>query len=301
MTDQAATTVGHTFQNYATRRISYVLPTRNKAQFIGKALQMAKQLVGPEDELIVVDGESTDDTAEIVASYGDLVDVFISEPDLGPSHASNKGMLTARGKYIKWLTDDDEFFPEAMEQAVGVLEAHPEIDVLLCGGTLEVNSKVTLVYVPPGTNYGLLPEDVFRHIGTGMGILIRRSALSQIGLFDQSNVASDGEFIARAIANKATVRFCRINMFHHPIYEHSTIIAQRRAWEQDMHKMVQRYCSRWFYLKYLVKTSILHNRILGTPAIAGRNIVLAALARLGNERAQIKLHPQEPIWDGGIS
>ncbi|MCH7706167.1 MAG: glycosyltransferase [Chloroflexi bacterium] len=119
MTDQVAMTVGHTFQDYATKRISYVLPTRNKAQFIGKALEIAKRLVGPEDELIVVDGGSTDGTAEIVASYGDLVDVFISEPDLSPSHASNKGMLTARGRYIKWLTDDDEFFPEAMEQAVG--------------------------------------------------------------------------------------------------------------------------------------------------------------------------------------
>ena len=298
---QTDITVGRTFQDRATKRISYVLPTRNRAQFIRKALDMAKRLVGPEDELIVVDGGSTDGTAEVVAGYGDLVDVFISEPDLSPSHASNKGMLTARGRYIKWLTDDDEFFPEAMEQAVGVLEAHPEIDVLLCGGTRQIGEQITTVYVPPGTNYGKSPEDVFRHIATGMGILIRRSALSQIGLLDHLNVASDGEFLARAIFNGANVKFCRINMFHHPIYEHSATIAQRRAWERDIDRIARRYCSRWFYLKYLVKTTILRNRILGTPAITGRNFVLAALARLGIKRARIKLYPQEPIWDGGLS
>ncbi len=301
MTDQVAMAMGHAFQDYATKRISYVLPTRNKAQFIGKALDMAKRMVGPEDELIVVDGGSTDRTAEIVASYGDLVDVFISEPDLSPSHASNKGMLTARGKYIKWLTDDDEFFPEAMEQAIEVLEAHPEIDVLLCGGTRETNSRVTLVFVPPGANYGKSPEDIFKHTGSGTGILIRRSALSQIGLIDPLSVPSDGEFLARAIANKATVKFCRINMFHNTIFEHSAVVFRRRAWERDMSRIARRYCSRWFYLKYLVKTSILRNRILGTPAIAGRSFVLAALAWLGNKRAQTKLHPQESMWDGGLS
>jgi hypothetical protein len=210
-------------------------------------------------------------------------------------------MLVARGRYIKWFTDDDEFYPEAMAQAAGVLDAHPEIDVLLCGGTRETDSKVTVVFVPPGANYGRSPDDVFRYTGTGMGALIRRSSLSQIGLLDHSNVASDGEFVARAIANGANVRFCRINMFHHPIYDHSATVAQRQVWEWDMDRIARRYCSRWYYLKYLVKTRILRSRILGTPAIAVRNLVWTALARLGYTRAQVKTHPQEPIWDGGLS
>ena len=301
MTDQTTITHGHTFQDQATRRVSFILTTRNKIQFIQNAMTMIRELVGPEDELIVVDGGSTDGTTEAITNCGDLVDVLLTEPDANPSHALNKGILLARGRYIKHITDDDQFFPDAVEQAVATFDAQPDVDVLLCGGTREVNGETSPFYVPPGANYGKSPEDVFKYGVCGCGTFFRRSAIPRIGLTDQTNSDSDGEHVARAIYNKATVRFCRINLFHHPIYEHSFIVAKQQEHQRDVNRTVRRYCSRWFYLKYLLKTSVLRNRILGTPAITGRNFVLAALARLGSKRAQTKLHPQEPIWDGGFS
>ena len=301
MSDETPPTKSRSFESQATKRVSFVLTTRNKARFIDEALRRAIALVGGNDELIVIDGASTDGTAEIVASYGDQIDVFISEPDASCDHAINKGMLVAKGEYFKHLTDDDEFGPNAMEQAISVLQANPDVDLLVCGGMRQAADHIYPFYVTPDVNYGTSPENVFKYGTCGVGFLIRRSSLPLMGLANSTGVATDAEFVAKAIYRGARVKFCRINLFHHPIYEHSAIMAQRSALEQDMNRIARQYCSRWFYLKYLVKTSLLRNRILGTPAIAGRNIVLAALARLGNKRAQIKLHPQEPIWDGGIS
>ena len=301
MTDQ--TTVAHSLklQDQANRRVSFVLTTRNRAQIVGEALERARALVKKNDELIVVDGASSDETSEIVANYGDLVDLFISEPDTGPTHALNKGIMVARGKYVKHLTDDDDFFPEAMEQAIALLEANPQVDVLVCGGTRQMGDHVYPFYVPPHINYGKSPEDVFNHGVCGCGFLIRRSSLALIGLANSVGVATDGEFIARAIRNGAQVKFCRVNLFHHIIYDHSAIIGRRRAWEQDVNQIVKRYTSRTFYMKYLAKNVILSHSVLGRPVLGIRNILRAIMAMLGSKTARIKQLNKEPIWDGGFS
>ena len=301
MTDQ--TTVDHslTLHDQAIRRVSFILTTRNRAQIIGKALEQAQALVKENDELIVVDGASTDGTVEIIASHGDLIDTFISEPDASCDHAINKGMLVARGKYVKHLTDDDDFFPEAMEQAIALLDANPQVDVLVCGGTRQLGDDVYPVYVPPHNNYGKSPEDVFNHGVCGCGLLIRRSSLSLTGLPNPVGVATDAEFVATAVYNGAQVRFCRINLFHHPIYDYGAFIGRGRAWERDMDRIAKQYCRRAFYVKYRTKSTILRNRVMRGPALAVRDTLRSVLAALGSKQARAKRSPEEPVWDGGFS
>lgn len=274
-----------TFEDQATRRVSYVLPTRNRAGIIETALERLTKLVGPEDELVVVDGASTDGTAEILAGYGPPVNVLISEPDSGVVEAQNKGLLLARGTYIKWVTDDDEFYPEAMERAVEILDANPEIDVLLCGGTRELDGQMSYVYVPPGAGYGKSPRDVFRYTGSGMGLIHRRRVLAKVGLVQAGGIAADGEFLAAAIAAGAVVKFCRLNMFHHPLYAHSVVVSQQRDYRRDMVRISRQYCGWRFALRYRAKT------ILGGWRAA------RWLFSLIRRRA-----PQaDPVWDGGFS
>jgi glycosyltransferase involved in cell wall biosynthesis len=301
MTDRAIDAGRYIFNGQAAQRVSFVLTTKNKVEFIGKALDEAIQLVGPEDELIVVDGASTDGTAEVIDSRRDFIDTFISEPDISCDHAINKGMLVARGKYIKHLTDDDEFFPEAMEQAITLLENNPQVDVLVCGGMRQLGVDIYPFYIPPGVNYGKSPEDVFNHGVCGCGFVIRRSSLAVTGLANPRGVATDAEFVAKAICNGALVRFCRVNLFHHPIYEHGAFIGRRQEWEHDMKRIVRQYCSLRFYLKYRIKTAILRNRMLAPPALAVNQIVKGLFAVLGGKRAGDKKSIGEPVWDGGLS
>ena len=292
---------GRSFQDQASKRVSFVLTTRDRAEFVRKALASARDLVKPEDELIVIDGSSTGETAQVVSEYSDLVDRFVSESDLSPEHAINKGMLLSSGRYIKHLTDDDAFFSRPMEQAIQLLEDHPEVDILVCGGTRQLGNKCYPFYIPPGANYGSEPEDVFRYGICGCGILIRRSALSRTGLYDFAALASDGEYIARAIHHKANVKFCRVNLFHHPIYDHSRIIDRKRDYGRETDRIVKLYCSRAFYLKFRAKSVISRRPWLRWPALAVRSVLRTILATLGSKRARVKNSPQEPVWDGGFS
>ena len=73
--------------------ISIITVCRNSAETIGRTIESVFRQEGLVSEYIVVDGNSTDGTQEIVRSFGDKVSRFISEQDEGISDAFNKGIL----------------------------------------------------------------------------------------------------------------------------------------------------------------------------------------------------------------
>lgn len=67
-----------------------------------------------ETELIIVDGDSKDNTNDIIKSYGDKVSVHISEPDKGIYDAWNKGVALSHGDWIMFIGADDRLRPNAV-------------------------------------------------------------------------------------------------------------------------------------------------------------------------------------------
>ncbi len=250
------------FDLYSSRRVSYILTTKNKANFLDNALSDYRRLVKAEDELIIIDGGSRDITDRIIKKYADFVNVYVSEPDKNPAHALSKGMLLARGKYIKHLTDDDIIYPQSMEKAIKVMDNHPQVDILVCGGTKQRGRDFFVFYVPEGAKYGNDFGDIIKYGACGVGQIIRRKSLALSGLFPL-DVAADFTFLIRSMADGLTVKFCRINLFHHQIYDHSTIIAKAGEHGRDYEKTLANYLSRKRYLQYkLLKTGSLGLRYL---------------------------------------
>jgi len=283
------------FDSHPPKRISFVLVTKNRAPYLAHALERMRKLVTKEDEFILIDGGSTDGTRDTISRYQDIIDVVVSEPDTDATNAVNKGILLARGKYIKHLSDDDTFYPEAIEQSVRIMEEHPEIDLLLCGGTKERNGKVWDYSVPPGVNYGKSVEDVFRYKGaSGVGQFIQRSSLARLGVLIPTGVNTDTEFVAELIVRGAVVRFCRINSYHHIIYDHSLTVRDKRGHGEDTKRLVKKYCSQWFYFKYRLR-----NLDREVPIIAGLWLLLKKGRYTSGGMA--KSHLRDVEWDGEFS
>jgi glycosyltransferase involved in cell wall biosynthesis len=115
--------------------LSVVVPTLNQAQFIGQTLASIVGQCWLRTEIIVVDGGSSDGTADVVRSFGSAITHFVSEPDCGQADAINKGFRLAKGDVLAWLNSDDYYLPAAFHRAAPLLGNGTE-PRLAYGGTI---------------------------------------------------------------------------------------------------------------------------------------------------------------------
>ncbi|MEP6636286.1 MAG: glycosyltransferase family 2 protein, partial [Acidobacteriota bacterium] len=107
-------------------RTSIIIPVFNKAEFTFQCIRsLLRELEFGENEVIVVDNASTDDTQRVLASFGDLVRVFRNEENLGFVDACNQGAASAHGKYLLFLNNDTRVLPGWLNQLVETIEADP--------------------------------------------------------------------------------------------------------------------------------------------------------------------------------
>jgi glycosyltransferase involved in cell wall biosynthesis len=91
--------------------ISVIIPTFNQALYLEQAINSVLSQEYPAQELIIIDGGSTDGSLEIINKYRAQVSYWSSEPDNGQSHAINKGFSRCTGEIITFLSSDDYYLP----------------------------------------------------------------------------------------------------------------------------------------------------------------------------------------------
>src|SRR5215468_6433390 len=203
--------------------VSVILPTYNRADTIGRAIDSVVNQTLSDWELIVVDDGSTDNSTELI------LERYSREPRLklirqenqGFPGARNTGLRASAGKYIAFLDSDDEYLPHHLELEAAFLEAHPEVARIVGSRMLDLPPGETDNYLrvyqtrEPIGAWGRriverLPyEDVYLYRGRifeqlRWGFLmcvqpsmITRRVLADVGEFDPSyRAAADYGFMA---------------------------------------------------------------------------------------------------------
>ena len=107
--------------------VSIVIPCFNAAGDIAEAIRSALDQTYPNREVIVVDDGSTDNSPNIIRSFGDAVR-SIRVPHQGGAAARNRGIEAARGGLIQLLDSDDILYPHKLEiQVAEHLKGQAEI------------------------------------------------------------------------------------------------------------------------------------------------------------------------------
>jgi glycosyltransferase involved in cell wall biosynthesis/SAM-dependent methyltransferase len=97
-------------------KISVVTPSYNYGEYIEETIRSVILQGYPNLEYIVVDGDSTDHTKQILERYKAEISICISEPDEGQTDALNKGFRQATGDILTWLNSDDLHLPDTLKQ-----------------------------------------------------------------------------------------------------------------------------------------------------------------------------------------
>lgn len=184
----------------ASIRISVVTPSLDHGRYIEHAILSILQQQYKHFEHVVVDGNSTDDTLEILRKYSHLR--WISEPDAGQTAAINKGIRMVTGDVFAYLNADDFYYPGAFETAAAIFQEDPTTAVLIgdCDA-VSADSRVIERYRASVDQF----EGMLRFWDWGHrfcipqpAVFLRRDVIETVGFFDeQYDLAMDYEMWLR--------------------------------------------------------------------------------------------------------
>jgi len=172
----------------AHRLVSVVIPAYNAARFIRRAVESALHQSWQAKEIIVVNDGSTDDTAQVLAKYGDSIRI-IHKPNGGLSSARNRGIQESCGEYVAFLDADDYWLPEKLKRQIEVMSS-PEIGFCSTRARTEDPAGNPLSeWECPVIEQTLLKTLFLQNgaiPGSGSGVMVRRRLFDKVGLFDES-------------------------------------------------------------------------------------------------------------------
>ncbi|NJD98741.1 glycosyltransferase [Thermococcus sp. LS1] len=168
--------------------VSIVIPTYNRNKLLTRAIESVLSQGFDDFEVLVIDGARSNSTRELVRSYGDGRLRYIPQRGKGIADARNLGVKKARGEYIAFLDDDDQWLPEKLELQMELFRSIPSTYGLIYTAFnyyyLERNKIL-------GTKKPKARGNVYRHLlkdnitGTST-IMVRRECFKRAGLFRMS-------------------------------------------------------------------------------------------------------------------
>lgn len=174
-------------------KISIITISYNSAKTIEKTIKSVIDQHYDNLEYIIIDGNSKDNTVEIIRKYEKNISRWVSEKDNGISDAFNKGISYATGDVIGILNSDDQYLPDALYKIAQ--NYSPEIDVyrgsiLICNEI--TNEKYTY---EPTMKFGIFPIGInVCHLPT----FISKSAYEKYGGYDlEFKLAMDLDLLRR--------------------------------------------------------------------------------------------------------
>ena len=158
--------------------VSVVIPAHNAGMYLSDAIKSVLAQTRAPVEVIVVDDESTDDTASVARSFGDRIRL-IQQAKAGANAARNLGVSASSGEFISFLDADDLWDPSKLELQLLAFENDLEPQVVFGMVTQFRSPEIDPLRLPMAD--GADAPMIGHHAGA---MLLRREVFDAIGPFD---------------------------------------------------------------------------------------------------------------------
>lgn len=172
--------------------VSVIIPTFNRSRKLIRALRSVLKQTFTDYEIIVVDDGSSDDTYQAIAAYLPTIHYVKKKENTGVSAARNCGILHASAPWIAFLDSDDYWLEDKLSVQMDYIKRHP--DTLACQ-TEEIWIREGMKVNPrrkhrkPSGN--IFDQSLQLCLVSPSSVMLKRSLLDEIGLFDESLPAAE--------------------------------------------------------------------------------------------------------------
>jgi hypothetical protein len=167
-------------------KVSVIIPTYNRADFIEEAVESALCQTYKDFEIIIVDDGSTDNTKDVLQKFHNKIR-YVYKNNGGVASARNSGIKHAHGEYIAFLDSDDLWLPERLKIGVQALDFDKNIGLFFSDCHRVFNGKrVSKTYFDAYKPYsGFVFKQLYMQdfIPTST-VLVRKDCLRLLGMFD---------------------------------------------------------------------------------------------------------------------
>jgi glycosyltransferase involved in cell wall biosynthesis len=173
-------------------RVSVITVVKNGERYLAEAVQSVLNQTYQPDEIIVVDGQSTDQTAFIARSFTQVR--YILQPDQGLANARNLGIDAAQGTFIAFLDHDDLWTTGKLETQMEFMAERPDL--------LYTTIRMRFAVEPGAPVRSKREQEMLanpRDGSTPSALVARRAAFEVIGRFNPDySIGCDADWFTRA-------------------------------------------------------------------------------------------------------
>lgn len=158
--------------------VSVVIPTHNRVDLLPRAIESVLKQTYNDIEIIVVSDGSTDGTDDFMRQYDNdnRIRYINYKPGKGGNYARNTGFEAAKGEFIAFLDDDDEWLPTKVEKQLALMKADKSVGLVYTGiNCIYVNEGISYPFKP--TKRGDLSKTILFEncVGSTSSVMLRRS------------------------------------------------------------------------------------------------------------------------------
>ena len=241
--------------------VSIITVVRNGFRTLSRTIDSIKAQSYPHIEYIVVDGDSTDGTLELLRQRETDIDLWISEPDHGISDAFNKGIALSSGEFVALVNADDWLEPAHISGSVQCLTRF-RADFSFGNLVIHDDSGSALYSLSGDAHY----THRLRHSMPAINhptMVCRRTLYVRNGLYDvHYRIAMDYEWLLRNHFNGAVGKYAPYLTGHMATAGVSHRNIRQSLLEVREASVSFGYPATWAFLRYHVRLLRAHARVL---------------------------------------